>query len=375
MKRKYIGVIGLVVVLGVAIGVISLSNMKQSENESNTDATEPVEIGIVLPLTGEAATYGEAAKRGAELAMEKMNAENKIKVALMYEDSQMDPKKAVSAIQKLSTIDKVQYTIGFSSGEALAMCPVAEANKTILMVLGSSPDITMCGEYTFRDIPSDSYQAKEMANILTEKGYKKVAVIYINNEYGKGLAEEFKKDFTGEIVAFEAVASGETNLRTLLTKVKSTNPDALFVVSQAPDSYNLLKQRFEIGLTQPLFGSEAFKDDNVVKNIPVEAMKEVYALSLAPYKGAEFASYNSAHMTKYNQAPGAFAEFMYDNVVILSESLQECDAKNTECVKNAIYKTNLVGATGAIRFDQNGDVIDKAYQLYKIENGLFVEAK
>lgn len=306
--------------------------------------------------------------------MEKMNSENTVKVKLVYEDSQMDPKKAVSALQKLVTLDKVHYTIGFSSGETLAMCPVAEANKTVLMALGSSPDISNCGDYTFRDIPSDSYQAKEMANKLTEKGYNRVAVIYINNEYGKGLADEFKKDFTGEVVAFETVTVGETNFRTQLLKIKSTNPDALFVISQAPDSYSLRAQRIEVGLMQPLFGSEAFKDNNVFTNVPKEAMKDVYTISLAPYQGVEYEAYSTAHMTKHGQAPGAFAEFMYDNVLILAEAVQGCEASDTACVKDAIYKTDIVGATGDLRFDQNGDVLGKSYQLYKAENGVFVKA-
>lgn len=373
----------VIVSLGFVAVIYSSTNSftKTSKTEQSgaktekSQATEPVKIGVILPLSGEAASYGEAAKRGAELAMEKMNKENKVKVQLVYEDSQMDPKKAASAIQKLVNVDKVKYNLGFSSGESLAMCPIAEASKSILLVNGSSPEITKCGDYTFRDIPSDSYQAKEMASKLTQKGFKKVAVIYINNDYGKGLADEFKNNFIGEIVAFEAHNAKETNFRTILTKIKSLNPDALFVVSQAPESYSLLKQRAEIGLVQPLFGSEAFKDDNVVKNVPAKATENVYAIFLAPYKGAEYEAYNSAHMAKYNQAPGTFAEFVYDNVTIISRSLQDCEVSDTSCVKGAIYNTNLVGATGDIKFDQNGDIKDKSYQLYKIENGVFVEAQ
>ena len=206
---------------------------------------------------------------------------------------------------------------------------------------------------------------KKISNVISNDSCRKIL------DY---LADEFKKDFTGEIVAFEAVNTGETNFRTQLTKIKSTNPDALFVISQAPESYSLLKQRVEVGLTQPLFGSEAFKDDNVFKNVSAEALRDVYAIFLAPYNGAEFASYNSAHMTKYNQAPGAFAEFMYDNVLILAEAVQACEATDTDCVKDTIYKTDMVGATGDLRFDQNGDVKDKSYQLYKAENGVFVGA-
>ena len=105
------------------------------------------------------------------------------------------------------------------SGEMMSMCPLAESGHDILLGTGSAPSITNCGDYTFRDIASDSYQGKEIADQLYARGLRKIAVMYINNDLGVGVKDEVEKNFKGQITDSEAHNQGEVDFRTQLLKV------------------------------------------------------------------------------------------------------------------------------------------------------------
>ena len=360
----------IIVLILVIVGFFILSK------KSEPVAAGTIKIGVILPMTGEAGTYGQNAQKGVEIALEKVNKENiNSKLEAIYEDSQMDPKKAVSAAQKLVDIDKVKYIVGFSSGEMLAICPITEANKVLFIGSGSSPEISKCGDYTFRDSISDIYQGKELARIISSKNYKKVAVLYINNDYGTGLKDEFVKNFSGTVVDVESYVPKQTDFRTVLTKIKSSEPEAIMVVSQLPESANLLKQKTELAMVQPIFGSETFKDDNLFQKVSSDAMKNVYTVFMTQYNGSEYTEYKDAYLQKYGQEFGTFSDVVHDSVLILADAIKRAEGTDVDSVKKAMYSTNMKGATGLIKFDQNGDVVDKNFSLYKATNGKFVLAE
>jgi branched-chain amino acid transport system substrate-binding protein len=137
-----------------------------------------VRVGVVLPLTGDLAAYGNNAKDGIELAAQESNGPalgpQGISVRLLVEDSKGDPQTAVSSLQKLITIDRVSCVIGdVASSPTLAMAPIANQNRVVLLSpAASSPKITKAGEFIFRDWPSDDFEASGMAEYVKEKGYR-----------------------------------------------------------------------------------------------------------------------------------------------------------------------------------------------------------
>ena len=127
MKRLWIGIgLGVVIVLVIIFGI---TQVKRGAGE--------IKIGVITALTGEQGKYGESSQKGIDMAMEEVNINGGIsgkKVIAVYEDSQGDPKLAVSALQKLISADKVFIMIGaLASSDILAMAPVAEKNKVILL--------------------------------------------------------------------------------------------------------------------------------------------------------------------------------------------------------------------------------------------------
>lgn len=214
---------------------------------------ETLKLGFIGPLTGPAASWGVAQKQGIEIAVEKINAEGGIngkKIEIIYEDSQMESNKAILAMKKLTGVNKVPVVFGeTASAQTLAIAPIANSTKTVLISpLSSSSAITDAGDYVFRISPADHFQASIAAEIAADKGYEKGAIIYTNDEWGKGLADAFKEKFInmrGTIVLSEGTEGSERDFRTQLTKVKGTGVDFLYIPVHPDPAGPLLQQAKE----------------------------------------------------------------------------------------------------------------------------------
>jgi len=370
MNKKIKIILGLIILVLIVWGIYSTS--KKSEPVSG----EPIKIGMILPLTGDAGDYGQTAQKAANLAVEKIMKESNLEIELIFEDDQMVPQKAVSALQKLISINDIDYVISFSSGEMLAICPLVQENEIVLLGNGSSPEVGQCGDFVFSNTPSDSYQGKVLADKVLEEGYEKVALLYMNNDYGVGLKNEFGKNFGGDILVTEAYNLGDSDFRTQLTKVKSENPDAIVIVSLLPEVSRLLKQRMELGISVPVFGSEGLKNDNLFDDVRGEALEDIFAVFYSQYEGIEYQEFKNNYLQSYGQDYGAFADYVYDNVFVLVNAINECsDIRDTNCVRENIFQTDLVGATGNITYGDDGIVKEKSFSLYQVEDDKFVEVK
>src|SRR3989338_5387452 len=362
-------IIGIVIVIGVAY--FSIKNL------GGINLDNSITIGAILPMTGDAGEYGQAAKNGIDLAVAKVLKDENINLKVVYEDDQLDSTKAVNAVNKLINVDNLKYLITFSSQETLAICPITGLSKAILLTTGSAPDIaTKCGDYTFKSYPPDNFQGKALADIIYSKGYKKVAVFYINNDVGIELKDEFTKDYKGQISDSEFYNLNDTDFKTQLTKIKSTNPDAILLLSILKEGTIILKQRTELGMNQPIFASESMKLPGLIQNVSKDSLKNVFITFISQYNGKEMQEFKDSYKQKYNTDFGSYSDYVYDNDLTLANAIKECGgASNVDCVKNNIYKTDIIGATGSINFDNNASRVGKPYTLYKIENNDFVPAE
>lgn len=333
--------------------------------------TGPVKVGVMVPLTGDAASYGTGVKNGIEMAKKDLNATN---VELVYEDSKCDGKEAANAINKLVSVDKVAAVIGeLCSGASLAAAPVAEQNKVVMVSPASTaPNLSDAGEYIFRVVPSDALQGAFGAKLVADKGFKKLAVLYGNEDYGIGfnkvLGGEFPKT-GGTVVAAEAFEKGAVDMRTQVTKVKAANPDAIYIISNSPDSgVAALKQLKQQGVNAVVFGSEGFKSDDIIKG----AKGAAEGLMLTTVSGGT-ADFMSKHQAMYNAAPGPFAAQGYDAMTAVGKAVQG-GAATGEAIKNALMGLEFDGVSGKIKFDAKGDVSGN-YDVFVVKDGKFEMVK
>lgn len=344
-------------------------------NQVNNNDSNIIKIGAVLPLSGEGAVYGQSAQKGIDLAVEKVNRENnKFQIEVIYEDDQFDPVLALSSLQKLKTQEDINYAITLSSVETLAICPVVESEEILLLTIGSAPNITNdCGKYTFRNIPSDSHQGKVLAREMHRSGNMNVAVMYINNDYGAGLKDAFIKNFDGDVSLVEAHNPGNFDFRTQLLKVKQSNPDAIVLFTYVNEAVNLFKQRNELGLKQVIFSSETLKTDEFSQKISEEESKNFFVVFFEQYEGNEFIEFKGSFKERYGIDYSIFSDYMHDHIIVFADLIGRCGNKDDkDCAIKEIFKTDVVGTTGRMVFDENGDIEDKPMVLYRIENGEFV---
>jgi len=224
MKRLWI-VIGIVVV-ALAI-VFAVTQTKKEPGE--------IRIGVIFSQTGPLAPYGEKALEGLYLALEEME-KGGLRVEIVLEDTQSTPLGAVSAFQKLATVGKIPTVIGpESSSLAMAIAPLANENKIVLFAPTVSVDAyTTPNDYTFRNWPAARLIAEKMALVAYEKlNFRKMAMLYINNDMGVSYITSFKKKIealSGKVIVAESYSPDATDFRTQLSKIKAAQPEALYLI-------------------------------------------------------------------------------------------------------------------------------------------------
>ncbi|MCX6719270.1 MAG: ABC transporter substrate-binding protein, partial [Candidatus Taylorbacteria bacterium] len=271
MKKSIWWVVGIVIVIVIIIAV------SRSGSVSNSG---PIKIGWIGPLTGDASAVGQNAKAATEIAVDEINGAGGINgrtIDMIYEDGKCNGKDSTSAAQKLLNIDKVVMLYGGAcSGETIAAASLAENAKIPeLSYCSSAPSLTTAGDYIFRNYPSDAYQGSFSADYLFNKlGKKKVAVIYVQTDWGTGVKDVFVKsykDLGGTITDEEGIAQNATDAKTLLTKVKASNPDAIYFLGYSNETITALKQMTQLGIKLPLFGGDAWGDSKIYKDAGASA--------------------------------------------------------------------------------------------------------
>ena len=353
--------------------VFSFGCVKKEEKE--------IRIGAVFCMTGSGKTVGEDTFRGVELAVEQINSKGGIldkKIKLIIEDDQTAPQMSVTATQKLIKSDKVKVIIGaLPSSNTLADIPVAESSRVVLLSPASSnPKISKGGDYIFRNWISDLVEgeaiAKYIFNVLKQK---KVAILFVNNEYGSGLKDVFKNIFEqlgGTVTIAESYEQDATDFRTQLTKIKATSPDSIYYPGHPKEIALILNQAKEMKISLPFESAVAFEDPIVLELSKGNAEGVIYSTPFFDLNSDSPAikKFTETFRKKYNRDPGVFAAHGYDALNIIALAIQK-GGYDSDKIKEQLYKIkDFDGVSGKTSFDHNGDVI-KPVSIKTVKNGKF----
>jgi len=353
----------IIVVLGI---VYFTSQAPQTPQE-----TGPIKIGGIAPLTGDAAAYGVADQNGKILAIEEINAAGGVDgrmIEVVWEDAKCNGTDATTAVQKLLNVDQVRIVLGGScSGETLAAAQLTQPARALLFsALSSSPDVTTAGDLVFRTYPSDAFAGKIMATYAAKDlGLKSAAVISENTDFAQGLRKVFVQSFIDlekNVVFDEAFNTGDTDFRTLITKLKAGNPDVVYVVTQTITPAELiLKQLREAGVNVVILGSDPMLDRDAVAKNPTlfeGIVLPELALDEMNEKTAAFLSGYEERFGTSPEFPGYIAA-SYDSVYLLAEAIREIDSTDPEKIAEYFNTkvSNWQGAIGTFNFDENGDAV------------------
>jgi len=351
-----------------------------------TKAAAPIKIGLVAPLTGPSGGMGQSQERGYRLAMEEINAKGGVngrQIVLETYDDQGDPQKAASGAQKFAD-DKSIIAIGGScnSSSTLAMIPIIDAGKIPdLVVTSSSPKLTGSSEYFFRMSVQDAAVGPQMADVLLSLGYKTVAIMFPNNDYGKGLSAALAdrmKEKGGEVLDSLTYQTDDQDFSAQLTTIKSLAPDAIALTGTQQDSGLIIKQIDQMGLGIPIIGGTGLYNAKTLEVSGKEAAEGVMLIGVYVASNPEpkIQELVAKYKAKYDQIPDGFAALAYDQMYVIAQAAKKAmDAnKNNltrESLKDALKTTDYVGGTGHVTFNEVNDWV-RPYLTLVVKNGEFV---
>jgi len=342
----------------------------------------PLKIGVVIPLTGQWAPYGEQMRQGIDLAAENVNRAGGIDgtpVRVIYEDGEAKPAKSMQAFNKLINVDKVPAVISGFSTVILTLAAQANDNKVVLLNCGAtSPQIAKAGPYVFTDIPNANYEASYLAEYLYKKlGYRKAAVFWQNNDAGIGMRNVFSKRFTelgGQIVGTLSHEQGQTNFRSLLSQLKKLNAQVVFIPTYSKEMGLILRQWKEMGLKAKVVGYAAteVKDLLDVAGNAAEGILYSYYAYDANSGKPKVKEFVVNFKAKYGKGPGLYSATFYDGAMLLFDAFKKGARTGPEIRDFLLSVKNYSGVSGTLTFDGKTSVVTPL-QIKTVRHGKFVK--
>jgi len=351
---------------------------------TNAASAADVKIGVTLPLTGFAASYGEDAKRGAELAVDQANAAGGIKgdqIKLVIEDDEGIGKSGIAATQKLVGVDKVTVIVGgMMSSVALPASQIARQNKVVyLSTMSSHPDLTSPGGFIYRLAGSDALIGTTEVDFNLKVLKAKTAVgLFAQTDYGtmngKLVREAFEKQ-GGKWLGTENFKEGATDFKPQLIKFKELKPDAMFIVATHKEAAQLFRQMTELNFKPQIMGTSML-DDPAIFELAGDTANGVFLATSktesTPAGEKARADFVAAFKAKYGKDPGITASYYYDATHLAIDAMKAVGTAGPAMDKWIGAVKNYPGVTASITFTPIGDAVVPT-TIKKIENSKFTD--
>ncbi len=368
-----------IVLILLIVGIVTISGNKKSA------LAGPVKIGFITPLSGDAASLGEFIKSVSDLAIDEINNNGGIDgqpINLVYEDDKCAAAPALSAAQKLINVDGVKIIIGSTcSSGALAMLPVAEQNNVFVFSgTATSPDLTGRSPLFARTIPSDANQGKALAETAIARKWTKIAVVQESSDYALGIFKAFENAFPVEAgtIRKEEYPSSTTDFRSILTKLKSEEVDALFLDPQSPGTADRLIRNFaDMKWEVPVMINDVVGGNaELVANNKTALEGALVAEQFTDLIGQKHLDLEQKYKDKYGKEMiyKAYSQAQYDLIYILAEGLKKYGNDPEKIATWVRTIKDWDGVSGKITIGSNGDVVG-GHVVRVIKDGKIVDIK
>ena len=366
---------------GMLLGVAMLGSVFAGcGDEAKSDE---IKVGANFEMTGNVANYGSATLDGLKLAIKEANdagGVNGKKINLVTVDNKSEASEAVNAATKLISDDKVKVVVGPAvTANVMAESQVANDNKIpVIAPDATSPAVTVengqVKPFIFRSCFIDPQQGEVMATFASKDLKAKTAVVYIDSssDYSKSLGQVFKEKFEaagGKVVMEEAFLQKDQDFKATLTKIKTANADVIFIPAYYEEVGKIVKQARELGITQPLLGTDGWDDTKVVDIAGADALNNTFFSSHYSEKDKDVQSFIESFKKEYDHAPNVFAALGYDAGKMLIDAIKRAGSDDPEKIQKALEETkDLQVGTGKITMDKNHNPIKSAVIL-EMKNG------
>ncbi|EAK6356052.1 ABC transporter substrate-binding protein [Campylobacter coli] len=340
-----------------------------------------INLGVVLPLTGPVAAYGQDVFNGIELA-NKLNAklDNGDEVKLIVIDTKGDKLETTSAVNRLIAQDKVIGIIGeATTPNTIQAISIVEDKKIPLIAPVASGDKLLEGKkYASRVCFSDSFQGDKFASYVTKELNLKNAVVIIDqsNVYSLGLAKAFEKSLKengGKVIKKLAISSGDKDFRAVVSQLKSLNPDFVYMPIYHPEAALIARQAKQIGFDKLLAAGDGVNNQTFIDLGSTAVNGVVFTDSFdssnpSTARGKTFI--NEYEKIKGNANLPAFSAMGADACYVMLNAMNACqNTLTSECINEKIHQTsNYEGVGGIISIDASGNAI-RPVVIKEIQDG------
>lgn len=371
--------------LTTAILSLVLFGCPPKTGETTTAGTGGTEGEIVVgeygSLTGGQATFGQSTHNGIMLAMDEINSGGGVngrKIRIITEDDQSKSEEAATAVTKLISQNNVVAVLGeVASSASLAAAPICQSNNVPMITPSSTNErVTQVGDYIFRMCFIDPYQGEAMANYLSRQlGMKRAAVLIdVKSDYSTGLSANFERVFIangGQIVGKQSYAQGDSDFRSQLTTLKSTNPEVVFVPGYYNEIGQIAIQARDLGMTMPLAGGDGWESPKLIeiggKALEGSFYSNHYHVDDPSPAVREFVQ---KYQERYGATPDSLAALGYDAARVLADAIKRAGTTDGPKLRDAIAATqNFQGVTGMITLGPDRNPIGKKLAILEIKDG------
>lgn len=364
-------------------------------------------IGALVPLTGDLQDYGETSRNGIRLAVDEINAAGGVlgeDIQLVGGDTQTSPQAGVDAAQRLASVEGVHAFVGaLSSGVTIPVAQSVSRQEGIPQISGAStsPVITDLDDddFLFRTVPSDAFQGIALAEIAEESGYSNLSILYINNDYGLGLAENFRDAFearghtVSEMAAYEP---GQSSYRGELRRVSRGDTEGLVLIGYPENGQTILRQAVEGGMFENFVFTDGLQSPDMINAIGAEFMEGAVGSvprALEDTPGAQH--FEAAYSEAYGEVPPQpFMDTAYDAIYLIALAAQQAGVLDRTAIRDNLRSVanppgevvnpgewekalqlladgeeiNYEGASGSVDLDEHGDV-PGTFAHWRVEDG------
>jgi branched-chain amino acid transport system substrate-binding protein len=318
--------------------------------------------------------YGEANRKGIQLALEEINASGdwsgKRQLGVKFENDSGSGVVAGAVAQRFVNDSRIVAVVGHvNSGAMVTAARVYDGQLAAVATTATSPSLTGISPWAFRVISSDSANGLTIAGYANKLGRKRAAVLYENNSYGRGLAENFRRSFSGSIVSIDPIGDGaDQTFEVYVSWFKRQQPDLIFVAGTDASGRAFVKEARRQQLTADLVGGDGWQTlasdpaaDGVIVGSPFSADD----------RRPEVQAFVAAYKRKYDGAiPDGNAALAYDATKLLANAVVRVGADRSRIREHlASLREPYAGVTGPIRFNPDGDPIGKGIVMTRVHNG------
>jgi branched-chain amino acid transport system substrate-binding protein len=365
--------------LALALAVGACKPQPTTPAPDSKPALPPVKIGLLLPLTGVQASFGEDAIGGARLAADEINMAGGIAgrpLELLIRDSASLAETIPGILTELAADPALVAVVGeVASARTLDAARVAqELGLPLVVPAATHPAVTTAGPFVFRTCYTEPFQGAAMARFAFSIGAVKAAVLAVQGDpYSEGLASSFREAFVGaggQVVADVAIPSGTQDFAAQLTEVKNAAPEVVFLPVYFSEAARVIRQAREMGIEAPFLGGDGWDSPEFLRE-GAEAVENCYAANHfsagRPVPAVE--TFSKAYEAAKGAPPPPLAALAYDAVKVTAAAA--ATAADRAAVREALAVTSgFPGVTGTITFDATRNTTKPAIIL-RVEGGRF----